>query len=156
MRPTSYAQLIVLTRHWNALYGGVYVEKKPGVESNPYLKELGVNPDIRTTDGRILTLRNPAIMTREISELARRDNAVGFHMISLKNLNPENRPDDFEKRSLERFERGEREHLADRHVPAESRSSGISFRSSLKEPCLSCHRQQGYKIRETSAAASAS
>jgi len=36
---TSYAQLIVLTRHWNAQYGGVYVEKKPGVESNPYLKD---------------------------------------------------------------------------------------------------------------------
>jgi len=70
---TSYAQLIVITRHWNAQYGGVYVEKKPGVESNPYLKELGVNPDVSTADGKVLTLRNPAIMTREISELARQE-----------------------------------------------------------------------------------
>ncbi len=141
----SFAQLIVLTRHWNAAYGGVYVEKKPGVESNPYLKELGVNPDIRTTDGKVLTLRNPAIMTREISELARRDNIVEFQMISLKNLNPENRPDDFEKKSLERFEKGEREiwrldRTGDRPV----------FRYilplAIDRSCLSCHSRQGYKI----------
>jgi len=134
----------VLTRHWNAQYGGVYVEKKPGIESNPYLKELGMNPDVRTTDGRVLTLRNPAIMTREISELARKGNNVGFHMISLKNLNPQNQPDDFERKVLERFERGEREHWQI------DRSSGKPvFRYVLplivEEACLSCHRQQGYK-----------
>ena len=141
---TSYAQLIVLTRHWNARYGGVYVEKKAGVESNPYLKELGVDPDVRTADGRVLTLRNPAIMTREISELARKENSVGFHMLSLKNLNPENRPDDFERRALERFARGEREYWQ------LDRSGGKPvFRYVLplvvEEACLLCHRQQGYQ-----------
>ena len=87
----SFARLIVLTRHWNARYGGVYVEKKKGVESNPFLKELGVDPDLRTVDGRVLTLRNPALMTREISELALQENTVGFHLVSLRSLNPENR-----------------------------------------------------------------
>ncbi|MEK6742578.1 MAG: diguanylate cyclase [Nitrospirota bacterium] len=140
---TSYAQLIVLTRHWNARYGGVYVEKKPGVESNPYLKELGIDPDIRTADGRVLTLRNPAIMIREISELAREENSVGFHMVSLRNLNPENQPDDFERAALERFARGEREHWQF------DRSGGKPvFRYVLplvvEEACLACHRQQSY------------
>jgi diguanylate cyclase (GGDEF)-like protein len=141
----SYAQLIVLTRHWNAAYGGVYVEKKPGVESNPYLRELGVDSDIRTTDGRILTLRNPAIMTREISELARRDNLVEFHMVSLKNLNPENRPDDFEKRSLERFEDGEREIW---HLDRSGKRPVFRYILPLivEKPCLSCHSRQGYKL----------
>jgi diguanylate cyclase (GGDEF)-like protein len=141
---TSYAQLIVLTRHWNAQYGGVYVEKKPGVESNPYLRQLGVNPDIKTTDGRVLTLRNPAIMTREISELARQGNTVGFHMISLKNLNPLNNPDDFERKALERFEKGEREHWQ-----IDTSNGKPVFRYVIPlivdETCLSCHRQQGYK-----------
>ena len=141
----SFAQLIVLTRHWNAEYGGVYVEKRPGVKSNPYLKELGINPDIRTADGRILTMRNPAIMTREISQLAHRDNMAEFHMVSLRSLNPENRPDDFEKRSLERFERGERniwqiERSGDKPV----------FRYILplltEESCLPCHSKQGYRL----------
>jgi diguanylate cyclase (GGDEF)-like protein len=141
----SFAQLIVLTRHWNAAYGGVYVEKKSGVESNPYLKELGVNPDIRTADGRVLTLRNPAIMTREISELARRDNLVEFQMISLKYLNPENKPDDFEKLSLERFEKGEREiWRLDRS--GERPIFRYILPLAIEQPCLSCHSQQGYKI----------
>lgn len=60
---------IVLTRKWNANYGGVYVEKKKGVESNPYL----VNPDIKTADGRVFTLRNPALMSRELSEYAEKE-----------------------------------------------------------------------------------
>ncbi|NTW57640.1 MAG: diguanylate cyclase [Nitrospirae bacterium] len=141
----SFAQLIVLTRHWNAEYGGVYVEKRPGVTSNPYLKELGIDPDIRTADGRILTMRNPAIMTREISQLARRDNMAEFHMVSLKSLNPENRPDDFEKRSLERFERGERDIWQ-----IERSGEKPIFRYILplvtEESCLPCHGKQGYRI----------
>ena len=143
----SFAQLIVLTRHWNAGYGGVYVEKKPGIESNPFLKELGIDPDIRTSDGRILTLRNPAIMTREISELARRDNIVEFHMISLRSLNPENRPDEFERQSLERFDRGERDIWQ-----IESSGERPRFRFILplvtEAPCLQCHARQGYRLGE--------
>ncbi len=141
----SFAELIVITRHWNAEYGGVYVEKKPGIHSNPFLKELGIDPDIHTADGRVLTLRNPAIMTREISELARRDNRAEFHMVSLKNLNPENRPDDFEKRSLERFEDGERaiwqfDRSGERPVFRYIRSLVI------EESCLPCHGKQGYQL----------
>jgi diguanylate cyclase (GGDEF)-like protein len=141
----SFAHLIVLTRHWNAEYGGVYVEKKPGVKSNPYLKELGINPDIRTVDGRILTMRNPAIMTREISQLARRDKMAEFRMVSLRSLNPENRPDDFEKRSLERFEQGERDIWQ-----IERSGEKPVFRYIIplvtEESCLPCHARQGYRV----------
>lgn len=57
---------IVLARRWSAEYGGVYVLKAPGVQSNPYLR----NPDIRSVDGKTYTLKNPALMTREISTQA--------------------------------------------------------------------------------------
>ena len=57
---------ILLTRQWNAQYGGVFVEKKDGMISNPYLE----NPDIISVDGTIYTKKNPALMTREISEIA--------------------------------------------------------------------------------------
>jgi diguanylate cyclase (GGDEF)-like protein len=141
----SFAELIVLTRHWNAEYGGVYVEKKPGIESNPFLRELGVNPDIRASDGRVLTLRNPAIMTREISELARRNNGTEFHMISLKNVNPENRPDDFEKQSLERFEQGEQDVW---QFDRSGERPVFRYIRPLKteESCLPCHGKQGYRL----------
>lgn len=84
---------IVIARKWNANYNGVYVEKTPGMESNPYLQ----HPDIMTTDGRIYTMKNPALMMREISELAEAEGLVKFHITSLQLMNPENKPDAFEK-----------------------------------------------------------
>ena len=66
-RARAFFQSILTTRSWNARHGGVYVEKRPGVESNPYLE----NPDIVSVDGTVYTLKNPALMTREISELAK-------------------------------------------------------------------------------------
>jgi len=96
---------IVLTRRWNADYGGVYVEKKEGMQSNPYL----VNPDIETKDGKIYTQKNPALMTREISENAKKEGTFQFHITSLKPLNPHNAADEFETRALPAFERGKME-----------------------------------------------
>jgi hypothetical protein len=93
---------IVLARKWNANYGGVYVEKKNGVESNPHLE----NPDIKTLDGRVFTLRNPALMTREISEYAEKEGMFKFHITSLKLMNPHNEPDEFEEKALRQFETG--------------------------------------------------
>jgi diguanylate cyclase (GGDEF)-like protein len=66
-------------------------------------------------------------------------------MISLKNLNPENLPDDFERKALELFEQGEREHWQI------DKSSGkpvfrYIFPLVVEEPCLACHRRQGYKL----------
>ena len=140
----SYANLIIVTRHWNAQYGGVYVEKKPGVESNRYLKDLGILPDLRTTDGRVLTLRNPAIMTREISDLAALSNIVRFHMISLHPLNPENTPDPFEREALERFERGEGNVW---RIEPDEREPLFRYVIPLKveRSCLPCHARQGYR-----------
>ena len=144
LQAESYANLIVVTRHWNAQYGGVYVEKKPGVESNDYLKQLGIEPDLHTTDGRVLTMRNPAIMTREISDLAFLNNIARFHMISLDPLNPENSPDGFERSSLERFERGEQGLW---QIDRSARPPLFRFVLPLmvERTCLPCHARQGYK-----------
>lgn len=140
----SYAHQVILTRQWNAGHNGVFVEKRPGVDSNPFLKELGVDPDIRTADGRVLTLRNPAAMTREISELSRSGGGVSFRVVSLNHLNPDNRPDEFEREGLERFSQGARE-------PGQMLLAGDRpvFRYLVplmtEESCLTCHRRQGYK-----------
>lgn len=97
----AHFQNIVLTRMWNARHSGVFVEKKKGVETNPYLE----NPEFTTTDGRVFTKRNPAMMTREISELAEKHGLFQYSITSLKPLNPDNGPDDFERAALREFER---------------------------------------------------
>jgi len=132
---------IVLTRRWNADYGGVYVEKKEGMQSNPYL----VNPDIETKDGKIYTQKNPALMTREISEYAKKDGSFQFHITSLKPLNPNNTADEFETRALLAFEKGEKE-KTEKSVVCDKIIYRYMAPLSTENACLNCHQKQGYKL----------
>jgi len=134
-------QELVLARRWAAGYGGVYVRKGPGVESNPWL----VDPDLQAADGSWLTLRNPSLMTREISELATAASGFSFRITSLRPINPGNAPDAFEREALARFESGATEHWATVDSPA-----GLEFRYMgalpVEESCLACHAVQGYRV----------
>ncbi|MBF0460836.1 MAG: diguanylate cyclase [Magnetococcales bacterium] len=139
-RARAHVRDIVLTRRWNASYGGVYVEKRAGVLSNPYLK----NPDITSTAGMIYTLKNPALMTREISELSEKDSDYRFHLTSLNLRNPSNAPDPWEREALLAFNTGLKETSA-----IITTGTGSQFRYMvplLVEPkCLECHADQGYR-----------
>jgi len=141
----SYFDLVVRVRRWNANYGGVYAEKKPGVESNPYLREVGIEPDKKTVDGSVITLKNPALMTKEISNVVSELNGIRFHITSLMLLNHENAPDEFELRALGSFTRGEREYWEIEHT-----DSGSVFRYMAPLPfeysCQKCHFKFNYKI----------
>ncbi|MFC1606461.1 response regulator [Candidatus Latescibacterota bacterium] len=138
----SYFNSILLTRSWNAGYGGVYVEKKEGVLSNHYLE----NPDIETIDGVIYTKKNPALMTKEISAIAKSDNQFAFHITSLNPLNPDNKADSFEQVALHLFESGD----ADEYYEKTLSGSNVIFRYIAplitEESCLQCHAKQGYKV----------
>ena len=140
-RAVSHFRNIVLAREWNARYGGVYVEKTGGMESNPYLE----NPDIMSMDGRTYTKKNPALMTREISELAMSDSLFSFHITSLKPLNPGNQPDSIEVLALRLFEEGIE--AAQMKVREESRTY-YRYTAPLvtEESCLACHAKQGYQV----------
>lgn len=133
---------IVLTRAWNALHGGVYVLKRPGEPSSPYLE----NPDLAAADGRVLTMKNPAIMTREISELADDKNLFLFRITSLKPLNPHNAADAFEARALESFEAGAREAFAEEDGQAEGPRFRFMAPLFVDQSCLPCHAKQGYRV----------
>ena len=140
-RASSHFRNIVLARKWNAQYGGVFVEKTEGMESNPYLE----NPDIVSVDGRTFTKKNPALMTREISELAMSDSLYAFHITSLNPLNPGNRPDSFEVRALRDFEAGIK------HTQTKVHREGRTYFRYMaplvtQESCLQCHAKQGYQV----------
>lgn len=132
---------ILLMRRWSAQHGGVYVIKNSGEQSSPFLE----NPDLIATDGKVLTLKVPSIMTREISDLAAQNDLFTFHLTSLLLLNPHNAPDAFEIQSLNSFEAGNKESLL-----VEDKSDGARFRYMVPlmvEPsCLTCHAKQGYTV----------
>lgn len=140
-RARAHFHSIVITRAWNAAYGGVFVEKTAGVESNPWLE----NPDMMTRDGRVFTLRNPAAMTRELSELAGESNLFSFRVTSDKPLNPENTPDTFETEALAMFAKGQQEHIA-QVESAEHTKYRYAAPLMAEKSCLSCHAKQGYVI----------
>jgi diguanylate cyclase (GGDEF)-like protein len=139
-RGRSLFQQIVLTRRWAAEYGGVYVFKGPGVDSNPWLE----HPDLEAADGSMLTLRNPALITREISEIAALQDDYRFRITSLKPLNPGNAPDDFERRALEAFEAGALE-MWDTIEGPEGREFRYMGALRTEASCLNCHAVQGYQ-----------
>jgi diguanylate cyclase (GGDEF)-like protein len=141
----SYVDLVVTTRAWNAHYEGVYVEKKPGVETNPFLLRLGLTPDITTSDGRVLTMRNPAIMTREVSDMLLKRGGAAFSLTSLNPVNPANSPDAWERTTLKSFTSGTKEAwTTDRSKPVPL----LRYMRPLfvESTCMACHASQGYRV----------
>ncbi|RME98500.1 MAG: DUF3365 domain-containing protein [Chloroflexi bacterium] len=146
----SVFQQIVLLRAWVAGHGegGVYVEKTKGVETNPYLKKIkGLAVDLETTNGRQLTLQNPALVTKELSDLAaKRGQPLSFNITSLNPLNPDDAPSEWEARALRQFEEGD--NLEFSAIETENGQTTFHYMAPLfvTESCLQCHAQQGYKL----------
>ena len=141
-RARAHFNDIVLTRKWNANYGGVYVEKRPGIESNPYLDD----PDITTVDGKVYTLKNPALMTRELSELALTRGNYQFKITSLQLKNPNNRADRWEEESLKQFEVDKADEVYTRIQTGDQMIFRYMGPLYVRKPCLKCHGDQGYEI----------
>ena len=81
-------QQILLTRQWASDHNGLFVLKRKGVEANPYL-EL---PIVKDNAGHTYYMRNPAMITRELSQYSKRDGLGHFRVTSLNPINPINIP----------------------------------------------------------------
>lgn len=138
----------ILYRRWGSMHGGVYVPPTATTPPNRYLANIPLR-DVVTTEGKKLTLINPAYMIRQIYELEQQDGSelgVG-HLTSLKPLRPENGPDAWERNALKAFETGIKE------VSQIVEHRGKSYLRLMKpfmteQSCLKCHAQQGYKLGE--------
>lgn len=148
----TFSQITIANR-WNAGYGGVYVEKGDEVKSDPYLHDLGINPDITDTEGRNYTLKNPASMSGEISGYAETYGLYRFRITSLRSISPDNAPDDFERRSLEEFKEGEK---STTQITVKNGTRIFQYMAPLyvEGACLQCHEQQGYKVGDVIGAVS--
>ena len=136
---------ILITRKWVSDFDGVFVHKQPGTEPNPYLP----HPDLITETGDTLFLKNPALVTRELSELSKLiGGEFSYHLSSEKNINPLNSPDSFEINALRSF--------ADHSIDSENEYYQIEevdgnhyFRYFsplyIDYSCLNCHSEQGYE-----------
>lgn len=133
----------VIYRRWNAGHGGVYVPVTEVTQPNPYLTDVAER-DITTPSGTLLTLMNPAYMTRQAHELAENEQGVRGHITSLKPIRPENAADPWETGALQAFENGETE------VSSVEEMEGIEYMRLMRpliteKGCLKCHATQGYQ-----------
>ncbi len=130
---------MIIMRHWNAMYGGVFVQSKSGLKPNPYLK----NNTLKDAQGNTLIKINPAWMTRQISELSNQKSQYYYKITSLKPINPKNTPDVFEKAALHYFEQHKDEKYYYR-----LESDHFNFMGALitEAECLACHQEAGYQL----------
>ena len=138
----SFFDQIVIARKWNAQHGGVYVPVTESTQPNPYLDAPG--RDIRISQNLTLTKINPAYMTRQISEIAAKQEGTKFHITSLLPVRPENKPTPRERQALEAFQRGDKEVG---QFMGENGKAVFFYMAPLitEKSCLKCHARQGYK-----------
>lgn len=134
----------IIYRRWNSNHGGVYVPVTNNTQPNPFLDE-NIPRDVATPDGEILTLINPAYMTRQVHELQKEEYGISGRLTSMKPLNPDNAPNKWEADALVSFENGEKE------VSRLETIDGKPYLRLMKplvtgEECLRCHAEQGYKV----------
>ncbi|NOX25472.1 MAG: DUF3365 domain-containing protein [Deltaproteobacteria bacterium] len=133
----------VLYRRWAAEYGGVYAPVTLKNRPNPYLANIPER-DIRTPAGRILTLINPAYMSRQVFELGG-SKGIRSHITSLRPIKPTNAPDNWERKVLWKFNNGATEYdeVVQWHAKPYLRYMHVL---KVKRTCLKCHAAQGYKL----------
>ena len=132
-------------RRWATHHGGVYVPTTETQKSVPWLAHVP-GRDVVTQDGWQLTLLNPATMLRQVMDAYAREYGIKGRITGLKQLNPGNAPDTWEREQLEAFTRGEK-----REVWATAEMNGQPhlryLRAMYMEPgCEKCHGILGYKL----------
>lgn len=150
----SLFRQVVITRRWIADHGGIFVERLPWVRPNPYLAEINKETEVIDRRGRRLVRENPAMVTKELSRYARERGLFWFNITSLKPLNPDNSPDNFETEALRLFEsRDINEYSAVQKID-NLRYFRFIAPLYVETPCLDCHLKQGYRIGDVRGAIS--
>lgn len=136
----SFLSHIVAVRSWNAEHGGVFVYTTEKTPVNPFLPSD--QQFVVTDEGRMLTLVNPAYMTRQIAEISDRQTKVRFHLTSLDPIRLENKALPWEEGWLKEFEQGAQERSAFVKEPEGGESFHYMAPLRVTGSCIPCH--EGY------------
>ncbi len=138
----------LMFRRWVAMHGGVYVFPTKKTPPSPYLAHIP-NRDLETTMGDKLTLMNPAYTLRELMENFSGMYGEKGHITSLKLLNPNNKPDEWEIKALKGFDA--KKYTQTHEIYNYKGSKHLRYMRALvvKPSCLKCHAHQGYIVGNT-------
>lgn len=88
----------------------------------------------------------PAVATKQLSKYANKFADFRFHITSDNLVNPENKPDAFEKYALEKFKNGVKEVYRIEKTPNNQLVYRYMAPLYINKSCLNCHQYQGYKV----------
>lgn len=135
---------IILTRRWVSDHNGLFFLKTETVKPNPFLEHM----EIKDEEGRSYVKRNPAMVTRELSDYASREGLFRYRVTTLQPINPENIPDDFERKSLQLFAQGTHEVIEIQNNPS-GRTLRYMAPLKVEESCKECHNEKSYVPGDT-------
>jgi signal transduction histidine kinase len=134
---------IILTRQWVSDCGGVMVALNSHGASET--SDLYFNDRIDTPRGPF-QLFTPSMVTKKLSDYSLRQDLYRLHLTGMSPLNPENRPDAFEKECLRAFAVHGISELA--RFGSEGGKQYFQYMVPLmvEKNCIECHRQQGFSL----------
>lgn len=131
-------------RLWATQHGRIYVPVGENYAPDPYLAHIPER-DISTTDGRKLSMINPASIIRQLQEQFGHLYAVSGSITSLEPLAPTNHPDEWERSALEKLGQGSEEVFEFTRLEGEPYLR-LMQPLEVKAGCLLCHEYQNMAI----------
>ncbi|RAU21600.1 signal transduction protein [Paramagnetospirillum kuznetsovii] len=133
----------VAYRAWASGHGGVYVDPTEKTPPSPWMAHLP-DRDLVTTEGRQLTLMNPAYMLREMMQDYGDLYGIKGRIVGIVYLNPNNEADSWEADAIRAFETGkEAERLAVSDIDGQSYLRLIKP-FIMEQSCQKCHGHLGF------------
>ena len=135
------ARQIILTRQWVADCGGVMVQKDSrGEQGFHYFYD----DSIKTSRG-VYQRFTPSMVTKRLSDYSMREKMYKFRIAGLNPKNPDNAPNEFEKRALARFVNEKIDEVYLFHSQGETDHFMYSVPLIVNDACLKCHPRETFK-----------
>ncbi|MBF0214110.1 MAG: EAL domain-containing protein [Magnetococcales bacterium] len=130
-------------RQWASDHGGVYVEPTEKTPPSPWMAHLP-DRDLVTTEGRRLTLMNPAYMLREMMEDFSDLYGIRGRIVGIVYLNPGNKADPWEEAAIRRFESGGVDEIIETTAIGGQNYLRLIRPMYMQESCQKCHGHLGF------------
>ena len=130
-------------RQWATSHGGVYVPPTKRTPPSPWMAHIP-SRDVTTTDGKKLTLMNPAYMLREMMEDNAKLYGIKGRIVGNIYLNENNKADKWESDAIKSFEKGTKEIMEFTNIDNEEYLR-LMKPMIMNQKCQKCHGHLGFK-----------
>jgi len=130
---------IILTRKWISDVNGILVKKGISEISD---RKLFINDEIDTDRGKFMRF-TPSMVTKDLSRYSLKQDKYWFRIFSETPMNPENRPDDFERTGLHKFKEGTTDEYYQFGKDKGKKYFQYMVPLYMDQTCLTCHSKHG-------------